>query len=56
MITPEDIRRHVIHTLLNTPRLGGNYVDWHSEVSNECGVTIKYPGGHEFEITIRKTK
>ena len=53
--TVEDIRRWIISAVLGEPKLGQNYVDWHTENLNECGVTIKYPSS-EFEIIIRKTK
>ncbi len=52
MLTAEKIREWIITALLNKPKLGENYIDWHTE-TDECGVTI-YPCGQEFEIIIKK--
>lgn len=52
MITAEKIREWIIYAIWNNPKLGVNYVDWHTE-TGECGLTI-YPCGEEFEIIIKK--
>lgn len=52
MITAEKVREWIIHSLFAEPKLGVNYVDWHTE-GGESGLTI-YPCGEEFEIIIRK--
>lgn len=51
MIAVEKIREWIVRALLNEPKLGKNYVDWHTENSGECGVTIMYPN-EQFEIII----
>lgn len=53
MIAVEKIREWIIRALVNEPVLGQNYVDWHTENSGECGVTIMYPN-EKFEIVIRR--
>ena len=53
MIAVEKIREWIIRALVNEPVLGQNYVDWHTEKSGECGVTIMYPN-EQFEIIIRR--
>lgn len=52
MITEEKVREWIINALFAEPKLGVNYVDWHTE-SCECGVTV-YPCGEEFDIIIKK--
>ena len=53
MKTAEDIRKQIIESLFNTPKLGENYIDWHTE-NDECGVTIMYPNQNkQFDIIIR---
>ena len=52
MITAEKVREWIVNGLFMEPRLGVNYVDWHTE-TGECGVTI-YPCGEKFEIIIKK--
>ena len=52
MYTAENIRNWIINELFVEPKLGENYVDWHTE-NGECGLTI-YPCGEEFEIIIKK--
>lgn len=52
MLTAEKVREWIINELLAVPKLGENYVDWHTE-DGECGLTI-YPCGQEFEIIIKK--
>ena len=52
MLTAEKIREWIITALLNKPKLGENYIDWHTE-ADECGLTI-YPCGQEFEIIMKK--
>ena len=54
MITAEKVREWIVNGLFMEPRLGVNYVDWHTE-TGECGVTI-YPCGEEFEIIIKKNE
>lgn len=50
---PEDIRKEIIEALFNNPKLGENYIDWHTE-SGECGVTIIYKNANQkFDIIIR---
>lgn len=52
MITEEKVREWIINALFAEPKLGVNYVDWHTE-SCECSVTV-YPCGEEFDIIIKK--
>lgn len=54
MITVEKVREWIIHDMLNTPALGKNYIDWHTENPGECGVTLMFPGDQKFDIIIRK--
>ena len=55
MVTAEDIRRSIIESLLCFPTLGENYIDWHTENPNECGVTIMYKNqNQQFDILIRQ--
>lgn len=51
---PEDVRRAIIEALFNNPKLGENYIDWHTE-SGECGLTIIYKNQNErFDIIIKR--
>ncbi len=52
MLTAEKIRKWIVYAILDNPKVGVNYVDWHTE-TGECGLTI-YPCGQEFEIIIKK--
>ena len=52
MLTCEKIREWIVNGIWSNPKLGVNYIDWHTE-NDECGLTI-YPGGEEFEIIIKK--
>ena len=52
MLSAEKVREWIINELFVEPKLGENYVDWHTE-SGECGLTI-YLCGQEFEIIIKK--
>lgn len=52
MMTPEDIRKRIIGSLLPTPTLGENYIDWHDD-EGKCGVTIMYPD-QQFDIIITR--
>ena len=52
MLTVEKIREWIIQKLLPVPELGVNYVDWHTENSGECGVTVTI-AGRQFGIIIR---
>lgn len=55
MRTVEDIRKQIIETFFNNPKLGENYIDWHTENSGECGVTIMFKNANEeFDIIIRR--
>lgn len=51
-MTVERIRAWIIEKLLPNPVLGQNYVDYHTENSGECGVTVTI-AGKEFDIIIR---
>lgn len=51
----EDVRKQIIESLFNNPQLGKNYIDWHTENSGECGVTIMYENQNEqFDIIIKR--
>ena len=51
----EDIRKNIIEAFFNNPKLGENYIDWHTENSGECGVTIMFKNANEeFDIIIRR--
>lgn len=52
MVTAENVRTWIIEALLLDPALGQNYVDYHTENSDGCGLIIKLDG-KEFDITIR---
>ena len=55
MIPVEKVREWIINALLYKPVLGENYIDWHTENSGECGVTIMYGDKEEqFDIIIRR--
>ena len=55
MKTIEDIRKCIVNSLFNKPVLGENYIDWHIESSDECGVTIIFKAQNEqFDIIIRR--
>ena len=49
----EDVRKQIIEAFFNNPKLGENYIDWHTENSGECGVTIMY-SDEQFDIIIRR--
>lgn len=54
MRTAEDVRKDIVEALFNNPKLGENYVDWHTE-DGECGLTLMFKNANEeFEIIIRK--
>lgn len=53
MLTVEKIRSCIIKSLLDKATLGENYIDWHTENSGECGVTITYPD-EQFDIIIKR--
>lgn len=51
----EEIRKQIIEAFFNTPILGKNYIDWHTENQGECGVTLIFnAAGEEFDITIKR--
>lgn len=51
----EDIRKQIIEAFFNNPKLGENYIDWHTENSGECGVTIMFKNSNEeFDIIISR--
>ena len=52
MFTEEKIREMIVYGIFNNPKLGVNYIDWHTE-DGKCGLTI-YPNREEFEIIITK--
>jgi hypothetical protein len=54
MITVEKMREWIIEALINEPILGQNYVDWHTENSGECGVTIMFGNENQFDIIIKR--
>lgn len=50
----EEIRKQIVESVFNNPKLGENYVDWHTE-DGECGLTLMFKNAkEEFEIIIRK--
>ena len=54
MRTAKDMRKQIIEALFNNPKLGENYLDWHTE-SIECGLTIIYKNQNDvFDIIIKK--
>ena len=55
MTSVEKIRKQIIEAFFNNPKLGENYIDWHTENSGECGVTIMFKNANEeFDIIIRR--
>ena len=54
MRTAEDIRKDIVEAFFNNPKLGENYIDWHTE-DGECGLTLMFKNANEeFEIIIRR--
>lgn len=54
MRTAEDMRKQIVEALFNNPKLGANYIDWHTEFG-ECGLTLIYNNQNEqFDIVIKK--
>ena len=54
MRTAEDIRKDIVEAFFNNPKLGENYIDWHTE-NGECGLTLMFKNANEeFEIIIRR--
>ena len=54
MRTAEDMRKDIVEALFNNPKLGENYIDWHTE-DGECGLTLMFKNAkEEFEIIIRR--
>ena len=54
MRTEEDMRKQIIEAMFNNPKLGENYIDWHTE-GGECGLTLMFKNTNEkFDIIIRK--
>lgn len=48
----ETLRSILLSMIYDKPELGKDYVDWHTENSDECGVTISL-GNQKFDIIIR---
>lgn len=55
MISVEDFRTFLLKHILSKPRLGINYIDWHTEESCVCGLTVKVCS-QVFDITISHSK
>lgn len=54
MHTAEDIRKDIVESFFNNPKLGENYIDWHTE-NGECGLTLIFKHANEvFEIIIKQ--
>lgn len=54
MRTAEGIRKEIVESIFNTPKLGENYIDWHTE-NGECGLTLIFKHANEkFDIIIRR--
>ena len=54
MRTAEDIRKDIVEAFFNNPKLGENYIDWHTE-NGECGLTLMFKNANEeFDIIIRR--
>ena len=54
MKTLEEIRKNIVGMFFDTPVLGENYVDWHTE-DGECGVTLIFKDANvEFDVIIRR--
>lgn len=54
MRTAENIRKDIVEAFFIHPKLGENYVDWHTE-DGRCGLTLMFKDtNEEFEIIIRK--
>jgi hypothetical protein len=48
----ETLRTILLSMIYDKPELGKDYIDWHTEDSGECGVTISL-GRQKFDIIIR---
>jgi len=55
MVSVEDFRTFLLKHILSKPRLGINYIDWHTEESGVCGLTVKVCS-QVFDITISHSK
>ena len=55
MVSVEDFREYILKHILTKPKLGVNYIDWHTEESGMCGLTIKICS-QVFDITIRHSE
>lgn len=50
----EEIRKQIVEAFFNRPKLGENYIDWHTE-DGECGLTLIFKNANEeCDIIIRK--
>lgn len=54
MLTVENVRKYILNKLCKNPLLGFNYIDWHTDNSGECGLTIRI-GNQVFDIIIRNS-
>lgn len=55
MISVEEARKYILNRILTKPKLGVNYIDWHTDESGVCGLTIKICS-QVFDITISHSK
>lgn len=55
MVSVEEVRTYILKHILTKPRLGINYIDWHTEESGVCGLTVKICS-QVFDITISHSK
>ena len=54
MRTAEDIRKDIVQSLFNNPKLGEHYIDWHTE-NGECGLTLIFKSANErFDLIIKR--
>lgn len=52
VMSVETLRNILLSMIYDKPELGKDYVDWHTENSGECGVTISI-GNQKFDIIVR---
>lgn len=52
MLSVEKVREYILKLFCKNPTLGFNYIDWHTENSGECGLTVRI-GNQFFDIIIR---
>ena len=50
--TENQLRSNIINALFDDPKLGADYIDWHTD-EGKCGLTLTF-GKSTFDIIIEK--